>query len=293
MAPRPGYLRVAMEAEVFFDSYIPDALRQALEYAGADGFVASMPQLLHARTHARYDNVIWNTWFTGNSEECVATTPSGNRMVIAVHGGGIFASPERFERLYRASVARESPDGFTGQFLAKISEGEARELLAGRLPGGRHVPVIPYSEFRRGCKGLPRCYAVALDFKSAAASPSGLLAFDALRDHPLMVIRAGGPEAADAYLEKAQRRHNTSLMGNWHHYRIIDPDQPQARITYLGGNQGGKGGADDNGKVWGYDSDYGLAGDVADHNTIMLNFARYVGVARESPSASLRDLPFS
>ncbi len=282
-----------MEAEVFFESYIPDALRRALEYAGADGFVASLPQLLHARTHATYDNIVWNTWFTGNSEECVVTTPSGNHLVVAVHGGGIFASPERFERLYHASVARASSDGFTGQFAAKVSELEARELLAGRLPGGRQVPVIEYPEFRRGCKGLPRCYAVALDFKTAAASPSGLLAFDELRDHPLMIIRAGGPEAARAYLEKAQRRHNTRLMGNWHNYRNIDPRQPQARITYLGGNQGGTGSGSDNGKVWGYDSDYGLAGDAADHNTIMLNFARYVGVATENPSASLRDLPFS
>ena len=108
-----------------------------------------------------------------------------------------------------------------------------------------------------------------------------------------MIIRAGGAEAADAYLEKVRHRHDTRLMGNWHNYRNIDPIQPQARITYLGGNQGGEGTAVDDGKLWGYDSDYGLAGDAADHNTIMLNFARYVGVAAQSPSASLRDLPFS
>ncbi len=83
---------IEMEAAIIFDSHLPDALRRALEYAGDHGFVASMPQLLHARSNASYDNEIWNTWFfTSNSEESVARTPQGHRVVVAVHGGGIFA----------------------------------------------------------------------------------------------------------------------------------------------------------------------------------------------------------
>ncbi len=53
-----------MQAAMVFEPHIPTALRRALNYAGNDGFVASMPQLLHARTNAPYDNIIWNTWFT-------------------------------------------------------------------------------------------------------------------------------------------------------------------------------------------------------------------------------------
>jgi len=78
-----------MEATIIFDSYLPEALRQARDYAGDDGFVASLPQLLHARANAAYDNIIWNTWFTTNSEESVITTAQGNRVVAMVHGGGI------------------------------------------------------------------------------------------------------------------------------------------------------------------------------------------------------------
>ena len=58
-----------MEAEIIFEPHVPNSLRRALEYAGKDGFVASMPQLLHARANADYDNIIWNTWFTSYSEE--------------------------------------------------------------------------------------------------------------------------------------------------------------------------------------------------------------------------------
>ncbi len=53
---------IKMEAAIFFDSHVPNALRQALEYAGDDGFVASMPQLLHARANAAYDNIILSSY---------------------------------------------------------------------------------------------------------------------------------------------------------------------------------------------------------------------------------------
>ena len=83
-----------MVAAIFFESYITIALRQALRYAGDDGFVASMPQLLHARVNTDYDNIIWNTWFSANSEENVVTTPQGSPVVVTIHGGGIFSQSD-------------------------------------------------------------------------------------------------------------------------------------------------------------------------------------------------------
>ncbi len=131
-----------MEAAIIFEPFLPNALRRALAFAGDDGFVASMPQVLHARANAPYDNIIWNTWFTSNTEESVVKTPQGNHVVVAVHGGGIFASPARFEKVYRASVDRSSSDGFTGQYAGKISEQEARDVLEGiYFPLGEPVGV--------------------------------------------------------------------------------------------------------------------------------------------------------
>ena len=103
-----------MAVAIFFESYSTVALRRALRYAGDDGYVASLPQLLHARVSASYDNIIWNTWFTANSEESVITTPQGNRVVVTVHGGGIFASPERIERSLRADLDRSNSEGQSG-----------------------------------------------------------------------------------------------------------------------------------------------------------------------------------
>jgi hypothetical protein len=236
----PNVDDLRMEAAIIFESYLPDALCRALEYAGDDGFVASMPQLLHARTNAPYDNEIWNTRsFASNSEENVIRTRQGNHVVVAVHGGGIFASPERFRKLYHAGTSRFSELGFTGLFGAKISETEAQGLLDGKLPDGAEIPVFSFKEVKNGISDLPRRYAVVLDFETAKNSKSGNETFDGLKDDPLMIVRAGGAEAAAAYLDKARDRKTSAVMGSWHCLNDINSDQPQTRVLFLGGNEGG------------------------------------------------------
>jgi hypothetical protein len=276
-----------MEAEIIFEPHVPRALRLALEFAGDDGFVASMPQLLHARTHADYDNIIWNTWFTSYSEESVVTTPQGNHVVVAIHGGGIFASPERYEQVYRASVDRSNTDGFTGQYAGKISQKEARDALQGKLPDGTEIPVYPFDEFKQGISELPIRYGVILDFELARQSKRGYEEFEILKDDPNMIVRAGGVEANIAYLDKFRDRHNTKVMGNWHPYNRIDADQPQTRMPFLAGNQGGIFSEGDDPEEWGYDCEYGMGGDACIHN-----MARYIAVAPRDVSKSLRDLDF-
>ena len=283
-----------MEAAIFFDSYLPHALRGALEYAGEDGFVASMPQLLHARVNASYDNIIWNTWFNPNSEENLITTPEGNRVIVTVHGGGIFASPDRFEKLFRASTDRHSEFGFTGLFAGKITEREAQDLLAGHLPDGTDIPVFPFDEFKKGVADLPRRYAVVLDFEAAKKCKCGYEAFEDLKDDPLMITRAGGVAAAAAYLDKARQRDNTAKMGSWHPFEYVDtPDQHQTRVPNLAGNKGGVGSEDDDGHLCGYDTEYGIGGDSWIHNTSMINIGRYVAVAPRDPATYVRDLTFN
>ena len=274
-----------MQAAVFFDSYLPCALQRALEYAGDDGFVASLPALLHARANASYDNIVWNTWFTSNTEESVVTTKQGNRVVVAVHGGGIYATPERFERMYRANQARSNSEGFTGDYAGKISAQEVRGVLEGKLPDGAEIPVYAFDEFERGIANLPRRYGVILDFDLARKSKKGFQSFDVLKDEPNMIVRAGGVEPLAAYLDKAQARHNTKLMGNFHPFDHINPDQPQTRVTFLAGNNGGVGSEGD--YNYGYDSDYGIGG-----YAMMLNMARYVAVAPRDVSTGVRHLPF-
>ena len=283
-----GGSSVRMQARMFFEPHIPSALRRALQYAGDDGFVASMPQLLHARSNAPYDNIIWNTWFTANSEESVVRTPQGKHVVVAVHGGGILASPERMERSLHADLSRHNSEGLTGQTAMKISAREARDVLGGRLPDGSEIPVFPFGEFKRGIAHLPRRYGVILDFDLARQAKRGYERFEVLKDEPNMIVRAGGVEPLAVYLDRFRARHDTKLMGNWHPYNRIDPDQPQTRIPFLAGNRGGIGSeGNDQGLGWGYDAEYGMGGDAS-----TVGMARYVAVAPRHVGTSLRDLDF-
>lgn len=293
-----------MEAAIIFETHLPDALRRALKYAGDDGFVASMPALLHARANAAFDNEIWDTWFfTSNSEESAATTRQGNHVAVAVHGGGIFAKPERFRKLYLASVDRSSKLGFTGLFGAKILEQEAHDVLDGKLPDGTEFPVFSFDEFKRGVANLPRRYAVVMDFEIARKSKCGFASFDDLKDDPLMVVRAGGAEAAAAYLDKAKDFYGTKEMGSWHRFDDLNPDQPQTWVPFLFDCLSGASDTErldtatrqqGNADSWfthyrvSRDSGFGLRGDTA-----MINTARYVAVAQRDVSSSVRHLPFT
>jgi len=276
-----------MVAAIFFESYATIALQRALRYAGDDGFVASLPALLHARVNAPYDNIIWNTWFTANSEESVVTTKNGNYVVVTVHGGGIFASPGRFERSLRADLDRSNSEGLTGQYAAKISETEARDVLEGKLPDGSEIPVYPFREFKQGIAERPRRYGVVMDFEVAKKGKRGYESFDVLKDDPNMIVRAGGVEPLTAYLDKAKARHNTELMGNSHAHHRIDPDQPQTRILNLSGNKGGVGSeGKDRGLGWGYDTDDGMGANWP------AGLARYVAVTPRNVATSLQYLDF-
>ena len=291
-----------MEAAVIFETHLPDALRRAREYAGDDGFVASMPQLLHARANADFDNEMWNSWFfTSNSEESLAITPAGNRVAVFVHGGGIFATPERFRQLYFANVGRSSKDGFTGLFGAKILKQEALDVQAGKLPDGTRIPVFSFDDIKRGVADLPRRYAIVMDFELARATPRGFTSYDELKDDPIMIARSGGAEPAAAYLDKAQEFYGTEEMGSWHRFDQMNPDQPQTYILFLYDCIAGATGKVNRAMRTEGDSDswfthyrvsrnagFGLRGDSA-----MINLARYVAVAPRSASTGVRHLPFN
>ena len=104
-----------------------------------------------------YDNIIWNTWFTSNTEESVVTTAQGNHVVVAVHGGGIFASPERFEQVptVRAQTV-QIRTALPGSMPPRsVDSGSQVTYWREELPDGTEIPVFPFDEFKQGITDLP------------------------------------------------------------------------------------------------------------------------------------------
>ncbi len=161
------------------------------------------------------------------------------------------------------------------------------------MPDSTEVPVYPFEEFKQGISDLPTRYVVILDYELARQSLSGYVEFEVLKDDPNMIVRTGGVEANAAYLDKFQDRHNTKLMGHWHPYNNINPDQPQTSALFLAGNQGGRGSdvdefdpASRTQREDGYNSETGLSGGG------MGGLSRYVAVAPRDVSTDLRCLDF-
>ncbi len=278
--------RKSMVARIFFESFCANALRSAQRYAGKEGYVASIPHLLHARGQASYENIIWNTWFFSSSEESVVVTPKGNPVVVTVHGQGFLSDPDRIEQAVRADLNRYNEHGLTGQYAVKITQSEAKNLLDGKSPAGNDLPLFSYQEFRDYGGILPRNYGVILDFEIAKKSGNGYIDFDVLRKDPLMICRSGGEDAANAYLDRFMERNNTKKMLFAHKLNNIEPSQPQTRLISLGGNSGGTGSEGHDGLDWGYGEDWGLAA------TGPVDMGRYVGVAPRDIQNSLQFLKF-
>ena len=86
-----------MEADIIFEPHVPHALSRALEYACEDGFVASMPQLLNARTHLLCNHISFLT---------MLTELTGCHCHSSLHVQRIYAQKDHFEEFSKRFVER-------------------------------------------------------------------------------------------------------------------------------------------------------------------------------------------
>src|SRR3989344_7450292 len=100
---------------------VADSLQQAETYAGSEGIVASMPQLIAGKSLTDKKSYLWKDWFTALSEENIGIdrkgtfVKAGSPVVITVHGDGIL----RYGRILQAYN-----EGLTPQSAAKLREEE-------------------------------------------------------------------------------------------------------------------------------------------------------------------------
>ena len=247
-------VRVIKQGQPFYNTSLPRALAEARQYAQNGGHVASLPELLKGRVISPADSELWTNWFTALSEENVGKTAVGSSVLVTVHGGGVLSTPERITRAYEEKL--------TPQYAAKFTDAEFRDVVEGKLADGRQIPVYSFTDFKKGVKDLPLQYAVVMDYETARKTESGHQKIDKLYDNPLVIVRAGGVEAAKAFLDKAKSVYDSKKLGNWHPFNSVDVEQPQGRLLFLGN-----------------DDSYGLIGG----NSLNYYFGRFVGVAPEAP----------
>jgi len=243
------------------------ALQEAQSIAGPDGFVASMPEIVHARTQAAFGNDVWNYELSTSSDESIVNSSSGLK-VVTVHGGGIFATSERI-RLSYAMDARYYH--MTGDFTAMLSEKEAADLLEGLLPDGSRIPMYTFQEFKKGVASLTRRYGVITPFDIAKTAVEGETKVADLRDDPMVIVRCGGVKQAAAYMNKiGERWHDSSQYNRFSYlWKAKVPSSSPLFIDTIDGDGGGLG------------ANYGV-----------MNPGNYIAVAPEDKKTTLRFVDF-
>ncbi|HLG24905.1 MAG TPA: hypothetical protein VI564_08295 [Candidatus Nanoarchaeia archaeon] len=217
-------------ASEFSYKNLATAKERANEYAKRGGFVYSLSQLIDSRMKAPFDDEIWSTKeIACNTEEVIGKTPRKKKVLIEVQGQAIL-TPDRIREGYRKGLS----DGLG----IKITSDDVNSLLEGKLDGKHTIPIYSWWDLLRLEGKLPQVYGVVIDFKYAERSKSGYVEIDQLRKDRLFAVRAGGPEKANAYLDRALEYKKAKHWGENKHshmnnYDKVKCDGPQARLIFL------------------------------------------------------------
>ncbi len=81
------------------DGLVP-AWKQAARFAGQDGRVATLPDIINARLNQKPGTVPWETYFTTRTAEYMGRTRGGSRILIVAHGIGPMATLDGILKAY-------------------------------------------------------------------------------------------------------------------------------------------------------------------------------------------------
>lgn len=169
-----------MDAAVAFFHADGHAATQAVAsaFAGPEGRLAAMPDILAARIRQPEGGTAWDYYYTTTSAEFVGRTPGGNAVAAVQHGVGPMAGAETAARIYADEGGHVAQEMF-------------REILAGRL-GEVTVVDLPqhlgeHEAVRRTC--MTREEALASPLAMARLGPSAEAYLEALENLALRLHR--------------------------------------------------------------------------------------------------------
>lgn len=116
------------EAMAFYNpNGLVAAYQQAMKFAGKDGRIATLPDIIDARLASKPGDVSWERYFTTTSTEFVGLSKGGNPIAIVAHGVGPMAT---FEGIY-AAYSHEFKDKSRNRRGGRISQADFLKLEAG------------------------------------------------------------------------------------------------------------------------------------------------------------------
>src|SRR3989344_6268077 len=223
-----------LNGNIFYDTSMPQALRQAMEYATAQGIIANMPEFIAAKVKADKSHAFWQNWYTVLTEENIGIDKKGSfytrgePVLVVMHGGGIL-TPDRIQQAYDEGLISNS---------AKYRNEEFDALLEGRLLDGTSFPLYRLEDIKDGRSNLPHQFWVVLPYKTAQDTKSGYHQKKPFLENPLVLARtAGSHDYLESFYEKAKA--SDGDLGNYHPFSGRDATIPQGRVLFVYDTRGG------------------------------------------------------
>ncbi|MEK7512280.1 MAG: hypothetical protein AAB575_04705, partial [Patescibacteria group bacterium] len=121
-------MRKRFSAMAFYNpnGFVP-AFKQAKAFAGKDGRVATLPDILEARLATKPGEYPWESYFTTMSAEYVGLSKAGNPIAIVAHGVGPMSTLDGVLVAY----SHEFNDKERNQRGGRISQEEFLKLESG------------------------------------------------------------------------------------------------------------------------------------------------------------------
>ena len=214
----------------FYHWYLARAYEAATDYAAKNNcVVATLADVIQLLIHAPWESEIHRHAYTSTTEENIGKTAGGVAVMITGHGPvlALSASAMRMHTAYKQK-------GFLDELT--ITKAEVQAALQGKTPSGRSVQV--YESFNEFCDAaesgnLPREYLVITDFeiekKLAGKSYGSLTDFKELQEDQRLIIRSGGPSAAQRFVHRLQKY--TSVCNVTSLAAFGDPDKPKGCLV--------------------------------------------------------------
>jgi hypothetical protein len=178
---------------------LPDGLEEAMNYAGPNGVVASLPYLIAGKSVSAEDGYLMESWNSALSEEHIGTdrkgrfVKAGSPVTIVVHGGGIL-TPDRI----RDALA----DSFVETLAPFKTSKEFDDLLEGRISDGI-IPIYSVDDVYNGRIPNPfGRYAVFVDPTHVDPDVRFINNKEHFMKDPLVLARAGTEEYLQGYFDK-------------------------------------------------------------------------------------------
>lgn len=111
-------------AIAFYATRFEHASGAALKFAGDDGRIATIPDIIDARLATSVDDGPWQQYFQTQSAEYVGSSQGGNPLLVVAHGVGPLATSEGTKAAYTSPNGHERRNG-------RVSRKEFKKLVDG------------------------------------------------------------------------------------------------------------------------------------------------------------------